>query len=335
VTTPISEEAVGNTSWAPVPDLPSNPFSPANQDLATRLQDDGSAPERQDAASSSGEEFPDPSPTTSPCRSPPPAPTQARGSPRAGPHSTSNRSSSRSSSSNSRSPPGDSQQGAKKKRVGAPDVRNFFKTESGRQYCEFCRHQHSIDSSYEAFGFSADTGMSTLRNHLLLNHLEVWVEACDKFKITITAAAAQQCIAQYRQSKGQPTAQSTPSSDRPADIPNFSRETFVDAVTEFIIADDQSLNVVESPHLRRIFMLLKSDLKDSDIPHRTAIRNHVKEVYDEYLMQLESDIKVRFSLLVRNCLTCENRKLSGRCPSRQISGPTLIYRHLWPSQLTG
>ncbi|KAF8868234.1 hypothetical protein CPB84DRAFT_1697018, partial [Gymnopilus junonius] len=118
-----------------------------------------------------------------------------------------------------------------------------------------------------------------------------WVEACDRFKIAITAAAAQQRIAEYRKGKGQPTAQSTSASDRPTDIPNFSRETFVDAITEFIIADDQSLNVIESPHLRRIFMLLKSDLKDSDIPHRTMIHNHVKEVYDEYLTHLEVDIK--------------------------------------------
>lgn len=101
----------------------------------------------------------------------------------------------------------------------------------------------------------------------------------------------------------------TPSSaDRPEDIREFSYETFVDAITQFIIADDQvcfllqnfyhllkqlqSLNVIESPHLRRIFMLLRKDLKDSDIPHRSAIRNHIKVIWDEHLTQLENSLKV-------------------------------------------
>jgi len=53
------------------------------------------------------------------------------------------------------------------------------------------------------------------------------------------------------------------------------------------------LNVIESPHLRRIFLLLRQDLKDSDIPHRTTIRNHVKEIWDEHLKGLEEEIKVR------------------------------------------
>ena len=54
----------------------------------------------------------------------------------------------------------------------------------------------------------------------------------------------------------------------------------------------QSLNFVENPCLRRIFMLLQEELKDSDIPHRTTIQNHIKEIWDEHLAGLESKIKV-------------------------------------------
>jgi hypothetical protein len=39
-------------------------------------------------------------------------------------------------------------------------------------------------------------------------------------------------------------------------------------------------------------MLLCKDLKDSDIPHQTAIRTHIKEIWDEYLNGLEDDLKV-------------------------------------------
>lgn len=52
------------------------------------------------------------------------------------------------------------------------------------------------------------------------------------------------------------------------------------------------LNVIESPHLCKIFMLLCKDLKDSDIPHRMAIQNHIKEIWDEHLSGLEDEIQV-------------------------------------------
>lgn len=42
-------------------------------------------------------------------------------------------------------------------------------------------------------------------------------------------------------------------------------------------------------------MLLRKDLKDSDIPHRTAIRSHIKTIWDQHLEQLEVDLKVCFA----------------------------------------
>ena len=68
----------------------------------------------------------------------------------------------------------------------------------------------------------------------------MWVDSCDKFKIPITAAKAQEPVASYRTSKGQRTSPSNPRvGDRPPDMPEYSYEAFVDAITEFIIADDQ------------------------------------------------------------------------------------------------
>ena len=57
----------------------------------------------------------------------------------------------------------------------------------------------------------------------------------------------------------------------------------------------QSLNVVESPELRRIFLMLREELCDSDIPHRSRMRDCVMEVYKEHLAMLESDMEVRSS----------------------------------------
>lgn len=54
----------------------------------------------------------------------------------------------------------------------------------------------------------------------------------------------------------------------------------------------QSLNIVESPRLRAIFLLLRKELKESDIPGRTTIRKRVEEVLAEHLVQLGEEMKV-------------------------------------------
>jgi hypothetical protein len=39
-------------------------------------------------------------------------------------------------------------------------------------------------------------------------------------------------------------------------------------------------------------MVLREELRDNDIPHRTTIRNRVLEVWDEYLDQLTKEMQV-------------------------------------------
>jgi hypothetical protein len=54
----------------------------------------------------------------------------------------------------------------------------------------------------------------------------------------------------------------------------------------------QSINVIESPRLRKLFLLLREELKDSDIPGRTTIRKHIEKTYQDHLKQLEEDMTV-------------------------------------------
>jgi DNA-binding protein Fis len=62
----------------------------------------------------------------------------------------------------------------------------------------------------------------------------------------------------------------------------------------------QSINVIESPRLRKIFLLLRQELKESDIPGRTMIRNRIEKAYEDYLKQLEEEMAVciLFSLVI-------------------------------------
>ena len=54
----------------------------------------------------------------------------------------------------------------------------------------------------------------------------------------------------------------------------------------------QSLNAVESIELRNIFLMLRAELKELDIPHHTTIRTCVEEVVEEHLKQLQADMEV-------------------------------------------
>jgi len=96
-------------------------------------------------------------------------------------------------------------------------------------------HEHSINEEHTVYAFSLETGTSTLRHHLFSHHLALWVEACDRFKIPITASSALPHVRAYRQSAGM----APPPSERPENVPKFSNKAFIDAIVEFIIADDQ------------------------------------------------------------------------------------------------
>ena len=58
----------------------------------------------------------------------------------------------------------------------------------------------------------------------------------------------------------------------------------------------QSINVIESPKLHAIFLMLREELKDSDIPHHTKIQKQIMEVWDEHLDVLQDQMKVNFIL---------------------------------------
>ncbi|KAJ7255520.1 hypothetical protein B0H12DRAFT_1016416, partial [Mycena haematopus] len=116
-----------------------------------------------------------------------------------------------------------------------------------------------------------------------------WVEGCDQLKIPIKAKEAAKYVDAYRVRKSQKTGGASNSEPGKKRTP-FSQEAFVDAIVEFVVGDDQSINVVENQQLRAIFLMLRAELKDSDIPHRTKIRKRVIEIWDEHLNTLQAEM---------------------------------------------
>ena len=45
-------------------------------------------------------------------------------------------------------------------------------------------------------------------------------------------------------------------------------------------------------------MMLREDLNDEDIPHRTTVRNRILEIWDEHLDQLATEMQVCIMLFI-------------------------------------
>ena len=99
--------------------------------------------------------------------------------------------------------------------------------------CQFMclRQLHESNSSLVVASFSSTTSTSNLRKHLYNEHLEQWVTSCDALEINITAQAAFPAIKAFRQEPDDTLLESK--------RPKYSKDTFVEAILEFIVGDDQ------------------------------------------------------------------------------------------------
>jgi len=50
--------------------------------------------------------------------------------------------------------------------------------------------------------------------------------------------------------------------------------------------------VVESPTVRKIFLLLCEELKKSDIPSHPTMYNYIEEAFEEHMKQLEEEMVI-------------------------------------------
>ncbi|KAF8231498.1 hypothetical protein L208DRAFT_1276871, partial [Tricholoma matsutake] len=109
-----------------------------------------------------------------------------------------------------------------------------------------------------------------------------WVTGCDNLKIKITAKAALPAICKFH-AEPEPTSLE-------GECQEYTKEAFVEAILEFIVGDDQSINIVESPRLRKIFLLLCKELQESDILGRSTMCTHIEQAYEEHMNKLEHEM---------------------------------------------
>ncbi|KIM92280.1 hypothetical protein PILCRDRAFT_48903, partial [Piloderma croceum F 1598] len=106
--------------------------------------------------------------------------------------------------------------------------------------------------------FSPYTGNASLRVHLENFHKAEYLQICSE----------QQWSNQLPKSQREETTAGSigQSMQDGHPRPTFSWQTFLNHLVNFVVADDQSINVVECREFRNLLLLLREDLQDKDIP---------------------------------------------------------------------
>ncbi|KAJ2922050.1 hypothetical protein H1R20_g15043, partial [Candolleomyces eurysporus] len=176
------------------------------------------------------------------------------------------------------------------KRYNSKDVWHFFQKDASlqRYSCIFCLSRAAADPEECVQRYSKKSGTGTLRCHLYANHRDDWVAECDRRGIKITAKKAQKHVSAYRAAqRNQPALGSSG-----LNIPEYTYDGFIDMLVDFIVADDQSINIIESPFFRRLLLMLCEDLCDEDIPHRTFVWNHIQSRWKDYMKELQVKLQI-------------------------------------------
>ncbi|KAF8586581.1 hypothetical protein K439DRAFT_1614963 [Ramaria rubella] len=102
--------------------------------------------------------------------------------------------------------------------------------------------------------------------------------------------------------------------------PCFSQSAFANVLVKFIVADDQSINVIECPEFRTLLLLLREELKDKDIPHCTNIRKQILKTWEIHFQQLKKKLVAALGKISHTADICITNKDLLTAPMDSDSG---------------
>ncbi|KDQ05698.1 hypothetical protein BOTBODRAFT_91800, partial [Botryobasidium botryosum FD-172 SS1] len=116
------------------------------------------------------------------------------------------------------------------------------------------------------------TSNTNLRRHLYKHHTSQYVQACREhgFEVAIPELVALAASVMPQ--------------------PKYTTAGFHKALLDWIIADDQSINVVESPEFRALLTFLRDDVRNGDLPHRTKLTRMVMAEWVKETESLRADL---------------------------------------------
>lgn len=175
----------------------------------------------------------------------------------------------------------------KESKTTAADVHYFFEKDSslGKTVCKVCKVAREASPSdwptHTRIEYSTRTSTTSLRQHIKKHHFDLYSTLAD-------ARGWNTSLVLKGQSQTSDSVTLASAQDEQREV--FDQNKFHQRLVDFIVADDQAINIVECPEFRELLLLLRSDLKDSMIPHRTKVRGLVIETWGRYFQVLKDDL---------------------------------------------
>ena len=161
--------------------------------------------------------------------------------------------------------------------------------------------------------YSAGTATGTLRGHIakwhLIEYLEIasnpnrqWRIQLSNVEVAIGLGYTFNELKEIAKKDGKlnnllpHSTNSTPpnnaASKNWANILLFSLPQLHKHLVDFIVVDDQSLNILECKEFQHLLLFLREDLEDTDIPHHTKIKMDIIGAWKDYFVDLKQDLSV-------------------------------------------
>ncbi|KIM68335.1 hypothetical protein SCLCIDRAFT_105772 [Scleroderma citrinum Foug A] len=235
------------------------------------------------------------------------------------------------------------------------NVNYFFTCKMGvESVCNHCQKLHDNDpSAWNAsfpnnrrwITYSSTTMTGMLQGHIKNWHLIEYIEIASNpnrkwpiqvlnVKVAIGLGYTLDELKEIAKMDGKlkklpphPTNSTTPddaASKKQANILPFSLPQLHNHLVDFIVADDQSLNVVKCKEFECLLLFLREDLEDKDIPHHTKIKMDIIQAWKDYFVILKQDLAVCILTFIELILLIVSVNCVLRIQLRMFPSP-LIY----------
>ncbi|KAH9015354.1 hypothetical protein EDB85DRAFT_2156756 [Lactarius pseudohatsudake] len=156
-----------------------------------------------------------------------------------------------------------------------------------QKVCKLCikiygTNKSKVPRSVANYFYSKNTGNSNLRCHLSKQHTKVYDDAISKYGWSYKLSTQSEDPSRHQNNRKL----------RNQDIPSFSPGSFLDHLVRFIVADDQSIRVIECPEFRQLCMVLRETLVDANIPGRDKMREAIITRWQTSFEKLKHDLSV-------------------------------------------
>ncbi|KAF5351590.1 hypothetical protein D9758_007266 [Tetrapyrgos nigripes] len=175
--------------------------------------------------------------------------------------------------------------------------------------CRFCQvgSKHGIWKNLENSSLTKN-----IRNHLLQNHHQEYHEFILKFQLkgweTLRPSADSHPLPSYACKPSEP----------------LNREQFWHLLVRWIVADDQSMNVVECQEFRDLLEYIGLDLKSQDIPHHKKLTELIFEQFENCFKNTQDKMKCSLGCISYTSDMWSNGVLQG---FMAITAHYMIYEH--------